>query len=181
MRRILVVGLAVIACSLAFGVAAKPSGKDAASVRESADKARKNVKKAKDQLAKGFAILQDARSLGDGRRIECVNGALTQMKGLMRLADNSLLELEEAEAANNATTVARSSTKVAVVTKKVGNSFRRLKSCMGNAKEGEVPGDQVPLVTVEPDPDIPNVDPTEGLKDLPPQLETPPSASPFFS
>lgn len=180
MRQKLIVGCVTAACCFAFGVGAKEPAKDKLTVRQRADAARAHVKAAKTNLAKGFAVLQDARATGESRRIECVNSALTQMKGLMRLADNNLLELEEAEAGNNMTSVDRSATKIDVVTGKVGNAYRRLRACMGQKEAGVVTGSG-PVLLVEPDPDLPNVDPTEGLKDLAPQLETPPSASPFFS
>jgi len=99
---------------------------------------------------------------------------------LMRLADNSLLEMEEAETNNNASGVERSATKIKVSTRKVRDANRRLKSCMGGSEIGSGPAGGA-LITVEPDPDLPKVDPTEGLKDLDPSLETPPSASPFFA
>lgn len=141
-------------------------------------KARKRVAKAKGLVVEGFNTLQRARASGDNGRVQCVNSALTQMKGLLRLADNSILELQEAVSNTDVLAGERNAVKVKIATSKVSDANRRLQACMGN-DDAKVIG-AAPVILVEPDPDLPNVDPTEGLKDLSSDLQNTVSASPFF-
>jgi hypothetical protein len=180
MRRLLVVSIcSVLVLGVSLAGSAKEKLADPAALKRKTSDARKRVAKAKGMLVQGFGILQDARSSGDTSRVQCVNSALTQMKGLMRLADNSMLELEEAESQANGQAVERNAVKINVATGKVADANRRLKACMGSEESGVTTGGG-PVVLVEADSNLPNVDPTEGLKDLPPQLENTVSASPFF-
>ena len=178
MRRILsiVVVLSLVATApLATGA----EGAKDAGVGEKVTKARKMLATAKGMVVEGFNTLQRARSSGDTGRVQCVNAALTQMKGLLRLADNSMLELEESQAQGSKQGIERNAVKIKVATDKIADANRRLKSCMGVKEKGVTIGSG-PQVLVQPDPDMPNVDPTEGLKDLAPALENTVSASPFF-
>lgn len=173
----LVHGVALV-IGLAGAVGAEGSSSSGDMSRKAAD-SRKLIANAKGMLVRGFAVLQDARASGDNGRVQCVNSSLTQMKGLMRLADSSLLELEEAQSSGRKSTVERNAVKIKVATGKVSAANRKLKACMGKHESGVLSSGGA-VILVEPDPDLPNVDPTEGLKDLSTTLENTTSASPFF-
>ncbi len=143
------------------------------------DQAKVMIEKMHKMVKSGFAELQDARSASNVARVNCVNDALTAMKGLLRLAEGNFLAMQEAASRKDKSGVEHEFIKVTIAYNKTDELNGQLQGCGGPSTDGAIDGR--PYIEKNVDTDLPNVDPTEGLKDLDPSLQNPPSASPFFN
>ena len=179
-REVLAMLIGTMCLLIAAAVGAK-GGKKAVSVDNiggQIDQAKVMVEKMHKMVRSGFEELQDARSAANVSRVNCVNEALTAMKGLLRLAEGNFLAMQEASSRKDASGVEHEFIKVTIAYNKTDELNGQLQGCGGPATDGAIDGR--PYIEKNIETDLPNVDPTEGLKDLPPSLENTVSASPFF-
>ncbi len=173
------IGAACLLIAVAVGAQQGKKSKSVDNIPGQLDQAKAMIEKMHKMVKEGFEELQDARSASNINRVNCVNEALTAMKGLLRLAEGNYLSMQEAAARKDAKQVEHEFIKVTIAYNKTDELNGQLQGCGGPSTDGAIDGK--PYIEKNIDSDLPTVDPTEGLKDLPPQLETPPSASPFFS
>jgi len=122
--------------------------------------------------------LEEARKSQNVTRVNCVNEALTTMKGLMRLAESNYTAMQECASRRDAGCTEHEFVKISIAFNKSEELEGQLKGCGGPSVDGAIDGQ--PYIEKKIDPNMPELDPTAGLNDLPTKIENPPSASPFF-
>jgi len=181
-REIAGITVGVCCLALAAAVGAQQPGASQANVGDIAsqlEQAKANVERMHKMVANGFKELEEARKAQNISRVNCVNDALTAMKGLLRLAESNFLAIQEAASRTDAEGVEHEYVKISIAFNKCEELYGQLQGCGGPSTDGAIDGK--PYIEKKIDPDLPTVDPTKGLKSLPPNLENPPSASPFFA
>lgn len=126
----------------------------------------------RDALRRVTDLLGEANASKDIVQLNCVNEKLTQVKGLLRVSEESATKMYEAIASNMMDAVAHEYTKVSVAHQKVSVLRAEAEQCVGEFSV--YTGDTE--VTVEVDNDIPEVDSTI-VDPPPPGPEVPPVAS----
>lgn len=175
--------IAIGTCCLLAGAAvvAQGAGEKKPSVDNIAgqtQQAKANVERMHKMVSEGFKELEEARKAQNISRVNCVNDALTAMKGLLRLAESNFLALQEAASRNDAGGVEHEYVKVSIAFNKTEELYGQLQGCGGPSTDGAIDGK--PYIEKVVDPDTPEIDPTVGLDEIPQNQDLPPSASPFF-
>jgi hypothetical protein len=142
-------------------------------------KATKDMQAMKRVLTGAFNMLKEARSEQDMQKLNCINEALSAIKGLMRLSEQNFVMLQEAVARSDARTAEHEFVKISIAENKIGDLDGQVRSCGGPSSGGTVMSKDT-RVDVRKDPDLPEEDPAEGLKIIQVDVDRPPSASPFF-
>ncbi len=143
---------------------------DAEKLRQSADAVTKMRTALKDVLEK----LEEARNSKDVVKLNCVNEKLTQIKGLLRISEQSDVALQEAVARKETATAEHEYTKVTIARQKVAQLRAEAEECIGQLAFRT---DENLQVDVELPEYLPPGDPTE-LPPLTPVDTRPPPASP---
>ena len=126
----------------------------------------------KDVLGK----LEEARASKDVVKLNCVNEKLTQIKGLLRISEQSDVALQEAVAKRETSSSEHEFTKVMIARQKVEQLRAEAEECIGQLAFRT---DENLSVEVEIPDDLPKNDPTRPGR--PPDIVTrPPLASPTF-
>lgn len=173
------IGTACLALAAVVGAAdGKAKKPDPANIPSQSQQAKANVERMHRMVADGFKELEEARKAQNINRVNCVNDALTAMKGLLRLAESNRLAMQEAASRKDAAGVEHEYVKISIAFNKTEELYGQLQGCGGPSSEPIIDGR--PYIEKSIDPDMVEIDPTKGLKDLPPELNDPPSASPFY-
>ncbi len=137
---------------------------------EKADQHIDQMKRAVKQL---LTRLEDARSEKDIARLNCLNERLTQAKGLLRVAEQADIALQEAVARKEESTEAEY-TRISIAKAKTDQLRAEAEECVGQLA---FVVDQKTTVQVE-QPELPEGDVTRGQPPPPPVVRSP-AASPF--
>lgn len=175
-RRIITL-LVVIAATWSLGqapVAPEPTDAskvaDPEKVKTSADSVGRMRSALKDVLQK----LEEARNSKDVVKLNCVNEKLTQIKGLLRISEQSDVALQEAVARKETGTAEHEFTKVTIARSKVDQLRAEAEQCIGQLA---FQTDENLSVEVDIPDGLPPGDPTQ--MPTPPSIDTrPPPASP---
>ncbi len=181
-REYVAMAIGVCCLVLAAAVGAQQAGEKKPSVDNipgQTEQAKANVERMHKMVSEGFKELEEARKAQNISRVNCVNDALTAMKGLLRLAESNFLAMQEAASRNDAGGVEHEYVKISIAFNKCEELYGQLQGCGGPSTDGAIDGK--PYIEKQIDPDMPEVDPTAELDDIPQTLENPPSASPFFA
>jgi hypothetical protein len=100
---------------------------DPEKVKQSAESVARMRGALKDVLAK----LEEARSTKDVVKLNCVNEKLTQVKGLLRISEQSDVQLQEAVARKETATAEHEFTKVSIARSKVEQLRAEAEQCIG--------------------------------------------------
>jgi len=139
-------------------------------IKVSAEAVAKMRTSLKDVLGK----LEEARTSKDVVKLNCVNEKLTQIKGLLRISEQSDVNLQEAVARKESGTAEHEYTKVTIARDKVKQLRDEAEQCIGQLAFRT---DENRSVEVEEPQDLPKGDPTV-IPQLPPFDTRPPPASP---
>ena len=122
-----------------------------------------------------LAKLEDARNTKDVVKLNCVNEKLTQVKGLLRISEQSDVALQEAVAKKDEATADHEYTKVTIASSKVEQLRTEAEQCIGQLAFRTDENLSVDVVVPS---DLPLGDPTNPPT---PALATvcPPPASPY--
>jgi hypothetical protein len=122
-----------------------------------------------------LAKLEEARNTKDVVKLNCVNEKLTQVKGLLRISEQSDVALQEAIAKKDQTTADHEYTKVSIAQSKVGQLRGEAEQCIGQLAFRTDENLSVEVVVPS---DLPGGDPTNPP---PPPIASicPPPASPI--
>lgn len=153
------------------------SGEDKLSMGEMKKQAEQMVAGMREMRENGEASLRKARADKDATRMDCVNEALIALKGVLKLAEDYVYDLQAEYKLGNTRGVEAAFAKVKVAAKKLEDLDARLRSCGGPSEEGVVEGK--PVVERITDPDLPDEDPLAGLETDEIFVERPPVASPY--
>ncbi len=150
---------------------AKPSG---LSGSQMLDKADKDIVEMKRVLKQVLTRLEDARGEKDIVKLNCVNEKLTQIKGLLKVAEQADIGLQEAVARKD-DGAESDSAKIGIARSKVDHLRAESEECVGQLAYVV---DERTQVEVETPTDLPQGDPT-AWQPPPPLMVRPPPASTF--
>jgi hypothetical protein len=136
----------------------------------------KALQRMKDGLHRLLVVLEEARDGKDVVKLNCVNEKLTQVKGLLRIAEQADILMQEALAKRDKEVTAHEFQKEQIAAQKIDQLKADAESCIG--EQAVYSGDTV--VTVEYS-GKDNSDPTENniLTQQPAPLLRPPQVSPY--
>ena len=131
------------------------------------------LKRMNEVMRQVFSKLKEAREQNDVVKAACVNENLTQIKGLLHIAGQADVSMQEAIAARNSTRAENEYIKLTIAPRRVEEFRAKAEECMG-----QLAFQTVGLtVEVEEPKDLPQKDVTHP-PDAPPVLVRPPPASP---
>jgi hypothetical protein len=127
-------------------------------------------------LTEVLGRLEEARATKDVVKLNCVNEKLTQVKGLLRISEQSDVALQEAVAKKDATAAEHEYSKVSIAKNKVEQLRNESEQCIGQLAFRT---DENLTVEVEVPSGLPTEDPTNPPPP-PPPTNRPPPASPIL-
>ena len=174
-------GLALLLVSPRLGAAPPPETQPRLTIPEMIEQAQEKLEELRSALTESFSELEDARTSQDVQRLGCVNEALLAVKGLVRLAEQNWVALQEAKAGADLDTAEHEYVKLSLAVTKVRELATQLKACAGPviSRETEDAAD----VEVLEDLDLPAAafaDPFVWFHLVDVVLQIPSSSSPFF-
>ena len=116
--------------------------------------------------------LEEARNTKDVVKLNCVNEKLTQVKGLLRISEQSDVALQEAVAKKDETSADHEYTKVTIASAKVEQLKGEAEQCIGALAFRTDENMSVEVVT----PDLPGGDPTNPPPPTPATVSPPPAS-----
>lgn len=167
----------VAAALLSPAVASAAGLEDKLSMEQMKKTAEEMIANMRGMRENGESSLRQARADKDVGRMDCVNEALIALKGVLKLGEDYLYDLQAEYKLGNAKGVEAAFQKVKLAAKKIDDLDARLRSCGGPAEEGVVEGK--PVIERVTDSDLPNVDPLAGLEGDELYVDQPPVASPY--
>jgi hypothetical protein len=177
-----VAGLLLLGAGLARAQApAKPSTSTlerAADVPD-AEKIKRSaaaVSRMRTVLSEVLGRLEEARATKDVVKLNCVNEKLTQVKGLLRISEQSDVALQEAVVKKDSTAAEHEYSKVSIARTKVDQLRNESEQCIGQLAFRT---DENLTVEVEVPGGLPTEDPTNPPRPEPP-TNRPPPASPIL-
>jgi hypothetical protein len=117
--------------------------------------------------------LEEARNTKDVVKLNCVNEKLTQVKGLLRISEQSDVALQEAVAKKDETTADHEYTKVTIAQSKVETLRSEAEQCIGQLAFRT---DENMTVDVLVPSDLPGGDPTNPPPPTPVTISPPPAS-----
>lgn len=141
--------------------------------RQMVDRSEGYIGEMRTTLKDVLKILENARTEKDVVKLNCVNEKLTQVKGLVRVSEQSSISLQEAVAKQEIGDARHEYTKIAIAREKVQQLRAEAEECIGQLA---FVIDQDMVVDVEVPEDLPEDDPV--VPDVPPVVVRPPPASP---
>jgi len=143
---------------------------------EKLNRSRDYVGRMRSALSEVLGRLEEARATKDVVKLNCVNEKLTQVKGLLRISEQSDVALQEAVAKKDSTTAEHEYSKVSIAKTKVEQLRGEAEQCIGQLAFRT---DENLTVEVEVPSGLPTEDPTNPPAPQPP-TSRPPPASPIL-
>ncbi len=169
-RKLIALGLLIGGAAMAQG-AAQPEDKGTAAPAAAPDKTEGSnlsdpekirrsaeaVTKMRGALKTVLVKLEEARNSKDVVKLNCVNEKLTQIKGLLRISEQSDIALQESVAKKESATAEHEYTKVSIAVVKVNQLSAEAEECIGQLAFRT---DENATTEVEEPDDLPKIDPT---------------------
>ena len=143
---------------------------------EKLTRSRDAVSRMRSVLTEVLGRLEEARATKDVVKLNCVNEKLTQVKGLLRISEQSDVALQEAVAKKDTTAAEHEYSKVSIARGKVDQLRSEAEQCIGQLAFRT---DENLTVEVEVPSGLPTEDPTNPPAPEPP-TSRPPPASPIL-
>ena len=143
---------------------------------EKLSRSRDYVSRMRSVLTEVLGRLEEARATKDVVKLNCVNEKLTQVKGLLRISEQSDVALQEAVAKRDTTAAEHEYSKVSIAKTKVDQLRGEAEQCIGQLAFRT---DENLTVEVEVPSGLPTEDPTNPPPPQPP-TSRPPPASPIL-
>lgn len=176
--RQLVIAATLLVASFALGQAPTPPEATDASKVPDPDKVKisaESVTKMRGALKDVLGKLEEARNSKDVVKLTCVNEKLTQIKGLLRISEQSDVALQEAVARRESQSADHEFTKVTIARSKVDQLRAEAEQCMGQLA---FRADENATIEVETPDYLPKGDPSV-TQNIPRTVDSrPPPASP---
>jgi len=144
--------------------------------KEKISRSNAAVSRMRSVLSEVLGRLEEARATKDVVKLNCVNEKLTQVKGLLRISEQSDVALQEAVARKDATAAEHEYSKVTIAKSKVEQLRNESEQCIGQLAFRT---DENLTVEVEVPSGLPTEDPTNPPQP-PPPTSRPPPASPIL-
>src|SRR5262249_51509384 len=135
-----------------------------------------SVQRMRSDLSDVLGRLEEARATKDVVKLNCVNEKLTQVKGLLRISEQSDVALQEAVARKDATAAEHEYTKVSIARGKADQLRNEAEQCIGQLAFRT---DENLTVEVQVPSGLPTGDPTNPPEPAP-VMSQPPVASPIL-
>lgn len=171
-------GIACLFVALVVSAQDAKQTNDPGKIAKQLEEARAYVARMGSLIGGAFTELEEARKAQNVSRVQCVGEAVSTMKGLLRLSEGNLLVMQECASRGDGACTDHEHVKISIAFNKTEELDGQLKGCGGPAVDGAIDGR--PVIEKYAG-DSPDLNPTEGLNDMSPQLENPPSASPFYT
>lgn len=181
LRQYIAILVGALCLIVAAAVAADERGAPAAetgNITRQVEQAQAYLDRLHGMVSGGFTELEEARKTQNIARVNCVNEALTTMKGLVRLAESNYLAMQECSSRKDGACSEHEYVKISIAFNKSEELDGQLKGCGGPSVDGAIDGR--PYIEKNIAPDMPNIDATASLINTPAHMEFPPSASPFY-
>lgn len=165
-----------ICSGLALAQAPTPPRSDASKVPdpEKVKVSNESVGRMRNVLREVLGKLEEARNSRDVIKLNCVNEKLTQIKGLLRISEQSDVQLQEAVAKKDSASSEHEYTKVTIAGSKVDKLRSEAEQCIGQLAFRTA--ENLSVEVAEPE-NLPKGDPT--VTQVPPLfVGRPPPASP---
>ena len=143
---------------------------------EKLSRSRDAVGRMRSVLTEVLGRLEEARATKDVVKLNCVNEKLTQVKGLLRISEQSDVALQEAVSKKDTTAAEHEYSKVSIAKGKVEQLRGEAEQCIGQLAFRT---DENLTVEVEVPSGLPSEDPTNPPPPQPP-TSRPPPASPIL-
>jgi hypothetical protein len=144
--------------------------------REKVSRSSAAVGRMRSVLSEVLGRLEEARATKDVVKLNCVNEKLTQVKGLLRISEQSDVALQEAVSRKDTTAAEHEYSKVSIAKTKVEQLRTEAEQCIGQLAFRT---DENLTVEVEVPSGLPTEDPTNPPQPQPP-TNRPPPASPIL-
>ena len=131
------------------------------------------VSRMRSVLSEVLNRLEEARATKDVVKLNCVNEKLTQVKGLLRISEQSDVALQEAISKKDSTAAEHEYSKVSIARSKVEQLRSEAEQCIGQLAFRT---DENLTVEVEVPSGLPTEDPTNPPPPLPPSSRAPPAS-----
>jgi phage I-like protein len=163
---------ALVAALAALPAAAQQPARPSLSGPEMLDRADKDVASMRQVLKQVLQRLEESRAEKDIVKLNCVNEKLTQIKGLLKVAEQADISLQEAVARRDEGAEADFA-KVGMAKGKVDQLRAEAEACVGQLAYIV---DERTLVEVEVPGNLPKGDPTDREPPPPPVVRPPPAS-----
>lgn len=165
MRRVVTVGLLLSALGSAYVFAqgapapaeAAPLEQEATSPDRYASEADVALSRMRGVMQKGLEEVKQARAEKDSVRLLCVNEPVTAMKGVLRVAENAYVDLQEAIVTNETSQARREFRKVKQANQHMDDLLSRAQNCSGSSSS-----DSTTAVELDIDENLLALDPYYG-------------------
>ncbi len=171
-----VIGTLCLGAALWVG-AEEASKSDPSQIERQVEQAHNYVERIRAMVQTGFNEREEARNSQNVSRVNCVSEALATLKGMLKIAESMYVAMQECASRKDAGCTESEYVKISITFNKCEELEGQLKGCGGPSIDGAIDGRPVIEKVVE---DLPDIKPTQGLTDISPLLENPPSASVFF-
>lgn len=104
---------------------------DKLSSRQMVDRSEDHIDEMRDMLKDVLGILQEARSEKDVVKLNCVNESLTQVKGLLRVSEQSSISLQEAVVKKEDSGARHEYTKIIIARSRIQQLRAQAEECIG--------------------------------------------------
>lgn len=178
-RQVIAIALGVCCLVLAAAVGAqtKPAVSDA-EIAQMEEQGKAAVNTMEARLKDANKEYAEASKAQDARKMNCITEPLKLLVSVVKLGQQSLLDLQKASGSKDGTTVKSEYVKITTFLSKVETYYGELKGC-GGAAGGTIDGR--PVIQKKTPSNVPKTNATEGTKTLPSNAGYVPSASPFFN
>ncbi|NOZ85831.1 MAG: hypothetical protein GXP49_06145 [Deltaproteobacteria bacterium] len=145
------------------------------SMKDKVNSAEKMTAEMKSLLKQVFDTMGEARAEKDVVRINCLRDKTTAIKGLLRISEQAVVNLQEAAAKKDEEAAEHEYIKVTIARQKVQQLTAEAQTCAGEV--GKYAGETE--VEVEVDEQVEKFNPDKAFEEEPPEYERPQQSSPY--
>lgn len=175
---IILVLLGVAVAASAVAATARKAPRERMTVSAMLEEARARMEATDRALGDSFGALEAARKAGDIQRLDCVNEALTAIKGLVRLAQQNFTALQELAAQGDAERAEHEFVKLSLAADKVASLSVELRACGAPSVSTETDGEAERTLLSDKDLPLTEADPLSWFSETDVILQEPAVSSP---
>jgi hypothetical protein len=131
-----------------------------------------------ETMKSGFEMIKDARGKQDLQRMNCLNEAMSGLKGLMRISEQNMMDLQDKVARKDIEGARHEFVKISIASSKAKEIDTQLKACGGPSAEGIF--EVEPIIEKDFDVDLPKEDSSMAMEKFIVNIDTISAASPFY-
>ncbi|MCO4761599.1 MAG: hypothetical protein KC502_08855 [Myxococcales bacterium] len=171
------IGVCSLALAAAVGAQSKTATANAAEIAQMEEQGKAAVSTMESRLKDANKDYAEAMKAQDATKMNCISEPLKMLESVVKLGQQSMLELQSASARIKGKEVKTEYVKISTFLSKAETYYGELKGCGGSAG-GTIDGR--PLIEKKISNDVPKTNATEGTKTMSTQSGYVSSVSPFF-